>query len=50
MEELKKVKLCGSENYQVWKYQIGIILSSMENGYLWHTIKPTDDARLKDVA
>lgn len=48
LEELKTVKLTGNENYQIWKFQIGIILKSMKNGDLLNTEKPSDAAKLKD--
>lgn len=34
MEELKMVKLTGSQNYQAWKFQTGIMLKIMKNGDL----------------
>ncbi|KAK7579919.1 hypothetical protein V9T40_000548 [Parthenolecanium corni] len=48
LEELKTVKLTGNENYQIWKFQIGIILKSMKNGDLLNTEKPADAAKLRD--
>lgn len=45
-KELKTaVRLSGPENYQVWKFQIGIILKSMMSGDLLHTIKPVDEEK-----